>query len=103
VNQVSDYEFLVNSYQQQAGNGNEEQTMQDGKSRLIQAIHAVRDEIYVAVREQLADDTKTYQQIADAAGCSVATVQRIAGSLGISRPVGPRPQSPISEATNGNN
>ena len=77
--------------------------MNEGKSKLLQAVQVVRRKIYADVRAQLADDTKTYQQIADTAGCSVATVQRIAGSLGISRPVGPRPQSPISEATNGNN
>lgn len=77
--------------------------MQEGKSRLIQAIRAVRDVIYTAVREQLADEGRTYQQIASSVGCSLATVQRIAGSLGISRPVGPRPKSSTSEVANGDN
>ena len=77
--------------------------MTNGKSKLLQAARRVRDEIYSVVKAELKDDTRTYQTIAEANCISVATVQRIAGNLGISRPVGPRPQSPISEATNGNN
>ena len=75
--------------------------MSDGKSKLLQAVHAVRDIIYTAVREQLADEDRTYQQIADCAGCSLATVQRIAQRDGITRPVGPRPKSSTSEVSNG--
>lgn len=67
--------------------------MKDGKSRLIQAVRALRDEIHAEVREQLADESRTYQQIADSVCVSLATVQRVAGNLGVSRPVGPRPQS----------
>jgi DNA invertase Pin-like site-specific DNA recombinase len=77
--------------------------MKDGTSRLIQAVRAVRDEIYTLVREQLADEGKTYQQVADAVGVSLATVQRIAQRDGITRPVGPRPQSSVSEVCNGDN
>ena len=73
--------------------------MKDGTSRLIQAVRAVRDEIYTLVREQLADEGKTYQQVADAVGVSLATVQRIAQRDGITRPVGPRPQSSVSEVS----
>jgi uncharacterized protein YfkK (UPF0435 family) len=65
--------------------------MRDGKSKLLQAARRVRDEIYSSVKADLQDDTRTYQMIAEANCISVATVQRIAGSLGISRPVGPRP------------
>jgi hypothetical protein len=75
--------------------------MKNGKSRLIQAARRVRDEIYNAVKAELSDDTRTYQTIADANCVSVATVQRIAGSLGISRQVGPRPQSSVSEVSDG--
>jgi DNA invertase Pin-like site-specific DNA recombinase len=77
--------------------------MQEGKSKLIEAVQNVRAEIYSAVRAQLADETKTYQQIADTAGCSLATVQRVAQMDGISRPVGPRPKSSTSEVPNGDN
>lgn len=76
--------------------------MRDGKSKLLQAARRVRDEIYSAVKTELLDDTRTYQMIAEANSISVATVQRIAGSLGISRPVGPRPRSSTSEVSNGN-
>jgi DNA invertase Pin-like site-specific DNA recombinase len=75
--------------------------MSDGKSKLLQAVRAVRNEIYAAVREQLADDGKTYQQIADSVGCSLATVQRIAQRDGVTRTVGPRPKSSTSEVSNG--
>jgi DNA invertase Pin-like site-specific DNA recombinase len=77
--------------------------MQEGKSLLIQAVRAARKQIHSVVREQLADETMTYQQIADAAGCSVATVQRLAQMDGISRPVGPRPKSATTEVSNGDN
>lgn len=77
--------------------------MQNGKSKLIQAARRVRDEIYSVVRAELQDETRTYQMIAEANSISVATVQRIAGGLGISRPVGPRPKSAIAEVSNGNN
>jgi len=60
--------------------------MRDGKSKLLQAARRVRDEIYSSVKADLQDDTRTYQMIAEANCISVATVQRIAGSLGISRP-----------------
>jgi DNA invertase Pin-like site-specific DNA recombinase len=63
------------------------------KSRLQQAVRVVRDEIYDAVRLQLADETRTYREIAEAAGLSVATVQRIAERSGITRQVGPRPKA----------
>jgi hypothetical protein len=76
--------------------------MQEGKSKLLQAVQVVRRKIYADVRAQLADSSRTYQQIADSAGCSLATVQRLAQMDGISRPVGPRPQSSSSEANNGN-
>ena len=65
--------------------------MEITKSRLLQAVRAVRDEIYATVRLQLADEARTYQQIADENGISVATVQRIAERAGITRQVGPRP------------
>jgi hypothetical protein len=57
------------------------------------------------VKAELLNDALTYQEIADANGISVATVQRIAGSLGISRQVGPRPQglSERLEVNNGRN
>jgi DNA invertase Pin-like site-specific DNA recombinase len=77
--------------------------MQEGKSRLVQAVRAVRRQIHADVRSQLADETKTYQQIADTIGCSVATVQRIAQMDGITRSVGPRPKSTTTEVSNGDN
>lgn len=77
--------------------------MKNGKSKLIQAVRAVRDVIYEAVREQLADEGRTYQQIADSIGCSSATVQRVAQMDGISRPVGPKPKSAATEANDGAN
>ena len=40
--------------------------MQNGKSRLIQAVKALREEIYGKVREQLADETRTYREVAEA-------------------------------------
>lgn len=76
--------------------------MRDGKSKLLQAARRVRDEIYSSVKADLQDDTRTYQMIAEANCISVATVQRIAGSLGISRPVGPRPKSATTEVAHGN-
>jgi DNA invertase Pin-like site-specific DNA recombinase len=75
--------------------------MKDGKSKLLQAVRAVRNEIYTAVREQLADETKTYQQIADSVGSSLATVQRLAEKEGISRPVGPRSKTVQEKENNG--
>jgi hypothetical protein len=75
--------------------------MKNGKSKLLQAARRVRDEIYSVVKAELVDDTRTYHQIAEANGVSPATVQRIATSLGITRSVGPRPQSSVSEANNG--
>jgi uncharacterized protein YerC len=68
--------------------------MKKGKSRLLQAVRAVRDEIYASVRLQLSDENLTYQQIADSNGISLATVQRVAERSGISRQVGPRPPAP---------
>ena len=59
--------------------------MQNGKSRLIQAVKALREEIYGKVREQLADETRTYREVAEANLVSVATVQRLAQQLGIER------------------
>jgi hypothetical protein len=67
--------------------------MKEGQSKLLQGARRVRDEIYNGVKTELLDDTRTYQTIAEANCISVATVQRIAGSLGISRQVGPRPTS----------
>ncbi len=81
----------------------EKNSMTNGKSKLLDAARRVRDEIYSAVKVELRDESRTYQMIAEANSISVATVQRIAGSLGISRPVGPRPRSSTSEVTNGNN
>jgi hypothetical protein len=75
--------------------------MKDGKSKLLQAARRVRGEIYNAVKAELVDDTRTYREVAEANCISLATVQRIAGSLGISRQVGPRPKSPASEVRNG--
>jgi DNA invertase Pin-like site-specific DNA recombinase len=77
--------------------------MRDGKSKLLQAARRVRDEIYSTVKAELLDETRTYQMIAEANSISVATVQKIAGSLGISRPVGPRPKSATMEASHENN
>jgi hypothetical protein len=77
--------------------------MQEGKSRLVQAVRAARRKVHADVRAQLADDSRTYQQIADSVGCSLATVQRVAQMDGISRPVGPRPRSCTSEVSNGDN
>ena len=77
--------------------------MQEGKSKLIEAVRNVRAEIYSAVRAQLSDESKTYQQIADSVGVSSASVQRIAQQDGISRPVGPRPKSSTPEVSNGDN
>lgn len=76
--------------------------MQEGKSKLIQAARAVREQIYATVRAELLDESRTYDSIARANNISTATVQRIAGSLGISRPVGPRPKNSISEVGHGN-
>lgn len=76
--------------------------MKEEKSILIQAVRDVRDVIYAAVREQLANESRTYQQIADSTGCSIATVQRIAQTDGIRRSVGPRPKVSTSEVSNGN-
>jgi DNA invertase Pin-like site-specific DNA recombinase len=80
--------------------------MQDGKSKLLEAVRRVRDEIYNAVKAELLEDgganPRTYREVANANCISVATVQRIAGSLGISRQVGPRPKSATSEVSNGN-
>lgn len=67
--------------------------MQNGKSKLLQAARRVRDEIYSTVKAQLLDETRTYQEIANTNGISLASVQRLAGNLGISRQVGPRPKS----------
>jgi DNA invertase Pin-like site-specific DNA recombinase len=75
--------------------------MKDGKSKLLQAVRAVRNEIYAAVREQLADERRTYQQIADSVGCSLATIQRVAQMDGITRPVGPRVKSSLEVAPDG--
>ncbi len=76
--------------------------MRDCKSKLLEAAHRVRDEIYSALKTELQDDTRTYQMIAEANSISIATVQKIAGSLGISRPVGPRPKSVNTEVSNEN-
>jgi DNA invertase Pin-like site-specific DNA recombinase len=75
--------------------------MKVGKSKLLEAARRVRDEIYRSVQAELLDDTRTYQSIADANGISLATVQRVAGSLGITRPVGPRPKSSTVEVSDG--
>lgn len=80
----------------------EEEGMKNKKSTMMRAIRSVRDIIYGAVAEQLADEGRTYQQIADSVGCSLATVQRVAQSKGISRPVGPKPRTTAMEANDGN-
>lgn len=66
--------------------------MKISKSRLLQAVRAVRDKIYETVKLQLVDEQHTYQEIADTNGISLATVQRIAERAGITRQVGPRPR-----------
>jgi hypothetical protein len=66
--------------------------MKKDKSKLLEALRAVRDEIYASIRLQLSDENLTYQQIADAHGISLATVKRVAERSGISRQVGPRPR-----------
>ena len=45
--------------------------MQEGKSRLVQAVRAARRKVHADVRALLADETKTYQQFADAVGVSL--------------------------------
>ncbi len=79
--------------------------MKETKSKLLQAARRVRAEIYKIVEAELLDDSgpnpRTYQSIADTNGISLATVQRIATSVGIERQVGPRPKSSTSEVTNG--
>lgn len=77
--------------------------MRNGKSVLIEAVKALREEIHGKVREQLADESRTYREVAEANGLSIATIQRIATSAGIVRQVGPRPKSSTSEASHGNN
>jgi DNA invertase Pin-like site-specific DNA recombinase len=77
--------------------------MQEGNSRLVQAVRAARKKVHQEVRALLADDSLTYQQIAVTTGCSVATVQRLAQMEQISRPVGPRPKSATTEVSDGNN
>src|ERR1035437_7973271 len=74
--------------------------MKQEKSKLLEALRAVRDEIYASVRLQLSDETLTYKQIADTNGISLATVQRVAERSGISRPVGPRPRPRATLACN---
>lgn len=76
--------------------------MQNGKSRLLKAVKALRAEIYGKVRQELADESRTYREVAEANGLSVATVQRIATSAGIERQVGPKPKPSTSEASDGN-
>jgi DNA invertase Pin-like site-specific DNA recombinase len=76
--------------------------MKNGKSKLLEAARGVRKQIYAAVREQLADEARTYQQIADLIGVSLSTVQRIAQMDGISRSVGPRPKQSTTEVADGN-
>ena len=75
--------------------------MQEVKSKLLQDVQVVRRKIYADVREQLADEGRTYQQIADSVGCSLATVQRLAQTEHISRPVGPRPKSSAMGVSDG--
>ena len=66
--------------------------MKQVKSKLLETLRAVRNELYAAVQRELADETRTYKDIAAANGISLATVQRVAERSGISRPVGPRPR-----------
>jgi len=66
--------------------------MKKGKSKLLETLRVVRNELYSAVQRELADETRTYKDIAAANGVSVATIQRIAERSGISRQVGPRPR-----------
>jgi DNA invertase Pin-like site-specific DNA recombinase len=75
--------------------------MKKDKSKLLETLRAVRSELYSAVRRDLADETRTYKNIADANGISLATVQRVAERSGISRPVGPRPR--VSASVEGGN
>jgi DNA invertase Pin-like site-specific DNA recombinase len=77
--------------------------MGNGKSVLIQAVKALREEIHGKVRKQLADESRTYREVAEANGLSIATIQRIATSAGIERQVGPRPKSSTPEVSNGDN
>ncbi len=77
--------------------------MQERKSKLLEAARRVRDEIYSTVKTELLDDSRTYESIARANNISTATVQKIAASIGISRPVGPRPKSVTTEVSNESN
>jgi uncharacterized protein YerC len=78
--------------------------MKKKKSRLLEDVQAVRRRIYADVKSQFSDQSKTYQQIADSAGCSLATVQRVAQMDGHSRQVGPRAKERSSkqEVNDGN-
>ena len=80
--------------------------MKESKSKLLQAARRVRAEIYKTVEAELLNDgganPRTYREVANANCISVATVQRIASILGVSRPVGPRPKSSTSEVNHGN-
>lgn len=38
--------------------------MHEGKSKLLQAVRAVREQIYAAVKTELLDDSQTYESIA---------------------------------------
>ena len=67
--------------------------MKQNKSKLLETLSAVRNELYTAVQRELADETRRYKDIAAANGISLATVQRVAERSGISRPVGPRPRA----------
>lgn len=67
--------------------------MKSNKSKLLETLRAVRNELYSAVQRELADESRTYKDIATANGISLATVQRVAERSGISRRVGPRPRA----------
>ena len=76
--------------------------MHDRQSRLIQAVKVLRAEIYGRVIQELEDESRTYRDVAEANGVSIATVQRIAAKAGIERQVGPKPKASASEANDGN-
>lgn len=68
------------------------------KSKLIEALEAVRRDFEVAVlREIDAHPEWPFWRVAEQLGLSEATVQKISKSHNISRPVGPRPQNGITE------
>jgi hypothetical protein len=68
------------------------------KSKLIEALNAVRRDFEAAVlREIEAHPEWPYWRVGEHAGVSEATVLKIAQANNISRPAGPRPQTVNTE------